>query len=59
VQVVFVPELVAAAGATNADRPRVAQRFAVVLPTGHDPGVAVRRSAGRGDTKPRISPSKA
>ena len=40
VQVVFVPELVAAACATDAHRSRVAQRLPVVLPTGHDPGEA-------------------
>jgi len=49
VQVVFVPELVAAARAADADGERVAQGLPVVLPTGHDPGGGClpRRGQGR------------
>jgi hypothetical protein len=38
VQVVLVRQLVPATSATNAHRSRVAQRLAIVLPTGRHPG---------------------
>ena len=47
VQVVFVPELVAAARAADANGQRVAQRLPVVLPAGHDPGDACPRRRGQ------------
>src|ERR671938_354360 len=49
VQLVLMPELVAAACAADADRARVAQRLPIVLPPGHDPGGACppRRGQGR------------